>query len=171
MDEMRDLQMVEAVGTEVFEAEAEVKTAEVETAEAETAEVGAGKTEVLEPEMTEAETTDAEETAVETGEPDETSGSEAEEADQQPQESKQPLNQHFSQEAKEICFEDEKNYVAAREIINSLVRRELLTEDEVKEIDNFLRQQFKPIFSTLIADYPAFPEEDGSYSEETVQVG
>ena len=158
MDEMRDLQMVEAVGTEVFEAEAEVKTAEVETAEAE----------AVEPE---AETTDAEETAVETGEPDETSGSEVKEAEQKPQESKQPLNQHFSQEAKEICFEDEKNYVAAREIINSLVRRELLTEDEVKEIDTFLRQQFKPIFSTLIADYPAFPEEDGSYSEETVQVG
>ena len=157
MDEMRDLQMVEAV---------EAEAAEVETAEAETTD--AVETEAVEPE---AEATDAEETAVETGEPDETSGSEAEEADQQPQESKPLLNQHFSQEAKEICFEDEKNYVAAREIINSLVRRELLTEDEVKEIDTFLRQQFKPIFSTLIADYPAFPEEDGSYSEETVQVG
>ena len=157
MDEMRDLQMVEAV---------EAEAAEVETAEAETTD--AVETEAVEPE---AEATDAEETAVETGEPDETSGSEVEEADQQPQESKPLLNQHFSQEAKEICFEDEKNYVAAREIINSLVRRELLTEDEVKEIDTFLRQQFKPIFSTLIADYPAFPEEDGSYSEETVQVG
>ena len=161
MDEMRDLQMVEAeaevVETEVFEAEAEVKTAEAETAEAE----------AVEPET---ETTDAEETAVETNE---TSGSEEfdEEPKGEPQESKPLLNQHFSQEAKEICFEDEKNYVAAREIINSLVRRELLTEDEVKEIDTFLRQQFKPIFSTLIADYPAFPEEDGSYSEETVQVG
>ena len=159
MDEMRDLQMVEAT------------EAEVETSEAEAAEAGAA--EVLEPE---AETTDAEETAVETDGPDETGGSdEDEESDEEPkvepQESKPLLNQRFSQEAKEICFEDEKNYVAAREIINSLVRRELLTEDEVKEIDTFLRQQFKPIFSTLIADYPAFPEEDGSYSEETVQVG
>ena len=62
----------------------------------------------------------------------------------------------------EIRFEDEKNYVAAREIMNALVRRDLLTEDEVEEIDTFLKQQFNPIFTALIADYPAFSDEDNS---------
>ena len=62
----------------------------------------------------------------------------------------------------EIRFEDEKNYVAAREIMNALVRRDLLTDDEVEEIDTFLKQQFNPIFTPLIADYPAFSDEDNS---------
>ena len=62
----------------------------------------------------------------------------------------------------EIRFEDEKNYVAAREIMNALVRRDLLTDDEVEEIDTFLKQQFNPIFTALIADYPAFSDEDNS---------
>lgn len=62
----------------------------------------------------------------------------------------------------EIRFEDEKNYVAAREIMNALVRRDLLTDDEIEEIDIFLKQQFNPIFTALIADYPAFSDEDNS---------
>ena len=62
----------------------------------------------------------------------------------------------------EIRFEDEKNYVVAREIMNALVRRDLLTEDEVEEIDTFLKRQFNPIFTALIADYPAFSDEDNA---------
>ena len=53
-------------------------------------------------------------------------------------------------------FEDERDYAAARNIMSTLVKRKLLTEEEVKKMDKFLREQFSPVFTTFIADYPAY---------------
>ena len=55
-----------------------------------------------------------------------------------------------------VNFQDEVNYAAARDILNALVKMNLLEEDEIEQIDEFLRNQFSPVFTPLIADYPAF---------------
>ena len=49
-------------------------------------------------------------------------------------------------------FQSEKDYLAAREIALSLLRRSLLTEAEFGQIDQILRQKFSPVFSALLVE-------------------
>ena len=66
------------------------------------------------------------------------------------------LDTDSSEKPDSMNFEDEMNYAAAREIMNTLMKQNLLTEEEVDEIDAFLQEKFSPVFASLIAKYPAF---------------
>ena len=48
------------------------------------------------------------------------------------------LDKDSSEKPDSMNFEDEMNYAAAREIMNTLMKQNLLTEEEVDEIDAFL---------------------------------
>ena len=49
-------------------------------------------------------------------------------------------------------FEDEKNYLAAREIAEGFLNKGLLTVDEFNKIDAFLTEKFSPQIGKLIAE-------------------
>ena len=66
------------------------------------------------------------------------------------------LDKDSSTKPDSMNFENEMNYAAAREIMNTLMKQNLLTEEEVNEIDAFLQEKFSPVFASLIAKYPAF---------------
>ena len=55
-----------------------------------------------------------------------------------------------------VNFDDERDYAAARNIMSTLVKKKLLTEEEVEKMDKFLREQFSPVFTSFIADFPAY---------------
>ena len=78
----------------------------------------------------------------------------AEEQTEEPMESME--TEDGAEKPDSMNFEDEMNYAAAREIMNTLMKQNLLTEEEVDEIDAFLQEKFSPVFASLIAKYPAY---------------
>ena len=55
-----------------------------------------------------------------------------------------------------INFRNEMDYLAAREIASRLLEKELLTEEEFRQIDEMLKAEFSPVFTSLMADYPCY---------------
>ena len=55
-----------------------------------------------------------------------------------------------------INFQNEMDYLAAREIASRLLEQELLTEEEFRQIDEMLKAEFSPVFTSLMADYPCY---------------
>ena len=55
-------------------------------------------------------------------------------------------------------FEAEKNYQAARQIIEGFRQQSLLTEEEFVQIDTILLQKFRPPLGTLYAEITCFTE-------------
>ena len=53
-------------------------------------------------------------------------------------------------------FQAEQDYLSAREIAISLLRRSLLTDEEFGQIDQILRKKFSAVFAPLIADFPCY---------------
>ena len=53
-------------------------------------------------------------------------------------------------------FEAEKNYQAARQIIEGFRQQNLLTEEEFVQIDTILLQKFRPPLGTLCSEITCF---------------
>ncbi len=51
-------------------------------------------------------------------------------------------------------FRSEKNYLAAREITQTLMHHGLLTHEEFVQFDTMFRKKFSPVFGVLLAENP-----------------
>ena len=54
-------------------------------------------------------------------------------------------------------FEAEKNYQAARQIIEGFRQQSLLTEEEFVQIDTILLHKFRPPLGTLCSEITCYP--------------
>ena len=72
------------------------------------------------------------------------------------------MKDHFAPCMDKKQFRSEKNYLAARDITRSLMRRGLLTHDEFVQFDTMFRNKFSPVFGVLLAENPCNFSKNGA---------